>query len=207
MALGDAYITVDETREYAQIRDGADDVAIAQVNRAVSRGVDDFCQRQFNDAGVVSARVFDVYDPWYLRVDDFSTLTGLIVKTDSSNNGGYASTVTTSVVAYPLNGVRNGVPGWPYNELVMAQTAFPWPTWIPNPVGPLVQVTARWGWPAVPPEVKQAALIKAARVFGRRYSTNGIVGTGDFVFRVTREADPDVVDLLSPLRRDVAAIA
>jgi hypothetical protein len=207
MALGDAYITVDELKDYAQIRDAIDDAALEQVTRAASASVENFCHRQFNDAGVATARVYDVTDPWYLRVDDFSTLTGLVVKTDTGNNGGYATTVTTSVVAHPLNGVRDGVPGWPFYELVMSQLKFPWPTWIVNPAGPLVQVTAQWGWAAVPPEVKQATLIKAARVFGRRYSTNGVIGAGDFVFRVSRESDPDVVDLLTPLKNPTVAIA
>lgn len=207
MALGDPFVTTDELKDYAQIRDAVDDATLEQITRAASSAVRLFCGRDFNDAGTPSARAYDVTDPWYLRVDDFSTTAGLVVKTDTGNNGGYATTVTTSVAAYPLNGVRNGVPGWPYNELQMARTATPWPTWMSNPFGPLVQVTARWGWAAIPAEVKQATLIKASRVFARRYSINGVIGTGDFVFRVSNQDDPDVISLLSPLRRDVAVIA
>jgi hypothetical protein len=207
MALDDAYISVDELKDYAQVRDAVDDASLEQVTRAASHGIEDFCGRQFNDAGSATARVYNVSDPWYLRVHDFSTLAGLVVKTDTGNNGTYATTVTTAVTAYPLNGVRNGQTGWPYYELTMSRTQFPWPTWVSHPAGPLVQVTARWGWASVPPEVKQATLIKASRVFGRRYSTNGVVGAGDFVFRVSREADPDVVEMLSGLRLDFAAVA
>jgi hypothetical protein len=206
MALGDPYCTVEELKDYAQVTDSVDDTVLTQITQAVSNSINDFCHRQFNDAGAATPRAYDVYDPWYLRVDDFSTLTGLVVKTDTGNNGGYATTVS-SYVARPLNGVVDGVPGNPFNELYMARTAPPWPTWMPNPYGPLVQVTARWGWASVPPEVKQACLIKCAKVFKRRYSIDGVVGTGDFAFRVSRFEDPDVAELLEPLRPDASVIA
>jgi hypothetical protein len=206
MALGDPYCNSEELKDYAQITDSVDDTILTQITVAVSNSINDFCRRQFNDAGSATPRTFDVYDPWYLRVDDFSTVTGLVVKTDTGNNGGYATTVT-AFTPYPLGGISNGVTGQPYNELVMARTAPPWPTWMPNPYGPLVQVTARWGWTAVPPEVKQACLIKCSKVFKRRYSIDGVVGVGDFAFRVSRFEDPDVAELLMPLRPDAAVIA
>lgn len=204
MALGDPYVTTDDALKYAQVNDSIDDALMEQITRGVSRGIEAYCRRQFNDAGSATAREFDVFDRWRLDVDDFSTLTGLVVKTDTGNNGGFATTIdaTTNLTAYPLNGTKNGVPGFPFEYLMMSNTQPSWPVWISNPNGPLVQVTAQWGWAKVPPEVMQACLIKCARILGRRYATGGAVGAGDFVFAVTGD-DRDVVDLLRPLRRGV----
>jgi hypothetical protein len=209
MALGDPYATPDDVVAYCGIADTFDDVTIEQVTRAVTGQINAFTHRQFNDAGTATARVFDVHDPWYLRVDDFSTTTGLVVKTDTGNNGGYGSTLTPGTYTpYPLNGVIDGEPGYPFHALVLSKVQLPWPTWIPNPAGPLVQVTAQWGWAAVPAEVRQAALIQCAKVFGRKFSANGVVGQGDFLFRVsTLPIDPDAAALLAPLRVDAVAIA
>ena len=208
MALTDPYVSLPELKEYTSIPDNVDDAVLEQVTRAVTRQASRYARRNFNDAGTVSARVYNVYDPWYLRVDDFSTVTGLIVKTDLGNNGTYSTTIANAnVTPYPLNGIRDGVPGFPFNELRMSRTQPMWPVWMPNPVGPLVQVTAQWGWAAVPPEVKQACLIQCANVFGRRYSPGGLAGQGDFVFRVsTLPLDPTASALLDPFRNDQVVI-
>jgi hypothetical protein len=201
VAIGDPYVTFAELKDYAQISDGVDDAVLEQVAGAASRGIERWCRRQFNDAGTVSPRVFRVTDRTRLQVDDFSTLTGLVVATDTTNNGSYATTVAnSSFLAWPPSGVLDGVSGYPFSRLDM-RTSW-WPVF-----GTAVQVTARWGWAAVPPEVVQATLIKATRVFRRRYAPDGLIGAGDFVFRVNQQMDPDVVDLLAPLRRVVFGVA
>jgi hypothetical protein len=64
-----------------------------------------------------------------------------------------------------------------------------------------LQVTARWGWSSVPIEVYEACLLKAAALYKRRDSVQGVAGFGDFgVVRIGR-SDPDVIDLLGPYRR------
>lgn len=201
MAIGDPYVTFTELKDYAQINDGVDDAVLEQVTRAASRGIERWCRRQFNDAGSATPRVFTVTDRSRLQVDDFSTLTGLVVATDTTNNGSFATTVAnSSFLAWPANGVLDGVPGYPFTRLDMFTSS--WPVY-----GTAVQVTARWGWDEVPPEVVQATLIKATRVFRRRYAPDGLIGQGDFVFRVNQQSDPDVVDLLAPLRRIVFGVA
>ena len=69
-------------------------------------------------------------------------------------------------------------------------------------VGPSVQVTAAWGWSAIPDEVKQAALIKAGALFRRKDSLEGILGGfQEFgAIRVGSREDRDVVALLKYYR-------
>jgi hypothetical protein len=187
MALGDQYVTTDELRDYCQIADSVDDQSLQRVARAVSNGVEEYCRRQFNDAGSASARVFYPASLNHVVVDDFSTITGLLVKTGDS-----FGTTLTNFTLEPLNGVEHGRPGFPFRKIRLYGSTFTTST----DRKPTVQVTARWGWTAVPDDVKQACLIKGAKVFKRRYSLDGVVGQGDFVFRVSRYEDPDVVDLL-----------
>lgn len=178
MALGDPYISVAELAEHVNIGDATDDAYMTSLVSAVSRGIEAHCGRQFNDAGSTSTRKYRPSSAYRVRVDDFHTTAGLIVVTDG--------TPTTGYELEPLNGLRNGVP-WPYDAIVLDR-----------PVGGLVEVTARWGWPSVPLDVRQATLIQAARIFGRRYSVNGLIGQGDFVFRVSIKPDADVMALLAP---------
>ncbi|MFC9247751.1 phage gp6-like head-tail connector protein [Streptomyces sp. NPDC057136] len=59
-----------------------------------------------------------------------------------------------------------------------------------------VRVTARYGWPAVPHDIEQAALIQAARLFRRKDSPEGVTGSAEWgVVRLSRR-DPDVWNLI-----------
>jgi hypothetical protein len=66
-----------------------------------------------------------------------------------------------------------------------------------------VKVTATFGWPAVPAEVRQAALIQAVRLFKRKGSPFGIAGSPEdgSEMRLLSRLDPDVENLLRHLRR------
>ena len=199
MALADAYITAAELKSQAHITDTADDTEITAVTLAVSRSIERYCSRQFNDAGSATARTYATSYSDCVRVDDFHTVTGLVVKSDTGLDGNYATTISSSNYdVWPFNGVIDGQPGHPYREIRLHTGA----TFLTGG-RPTVQVTAQWGFAAVPADVKQAALIQGARVFGRRYSHNGIVGAGDFAFRVSNQLDPDVQELLRHYRLGV----
>lgn len=198
MALGDAYVTTAEVVEYAQIQDTGDNDRIQAVTRAVSGLITSRCGRDFNVAASASARVFTPVNGDVVYVADISTSDGLIVKTDTAADGTYATTWTAAdYTLWPYDGVKNGRTGSPY-ERIMAVGSSAFPTCSRRPS---VQVTAKWGWAAVPYEVKEAALIQCARVLGRRYSTNGVIGTQDFVFRVPSQLDPDVALMLDGVAR------
>jgi hypothetical protein len=68
--------------------------------------------------------------------------------------------------------------------------------WLPS--SGRLQVTALWGWPAVPDEIEQATALYAARLYRRKDSPQGVIGGGDFgPVRVSR-IDPDVEALIAP---------
>lgn len=191
MALGDPYCSTDELRDYCQITDSVDDAYLSRVARAISNGIESYCRRQFNDSGSATARVYFPDSLNHVVVDDFHTITGLVVKT-----GATFTTTLTDYTLEPLNGVRHGRAGFPWNKIRLGAATFA----TSSTRQPTVQVTARWGWAAVPPDVQLAALMQGARKFGRRYSPSGLqtVGTGDLAFTayVSRVEDPDVMELL-----------
>jgi hypothetical protein len=63
-----------------------------------------------------------------------------------------------------------------------------------------LQVTAKFGWSAVPVDVEEACLLKAASLFKRKDAPFGVAGFGEFgVVRIRR--DSDVGELLNPYVR------
>jgi hypothetical protein len=65
-----------------------------------------------------------------------------------------------------------------------------------------VQVTGVWGWASVPISVTQATVIQASRIYKRLDSPLGVAGISDIgIMRVSNRLDPDVAQLVDPLRR------
>lgn len=197
MALGDPYVSVSQFKVYLGIGDVVDDTAVTDAVTSVSREIEKFCGRQFNDAGSATARVFRPDHAGLCQVDDFSTVTGLVVATDGGDDGTYETTwAASSYQLEPLNGVVDGESGWPWWR-IRAVVGQRFPTWC---VHPPVQVTARWGWTAVPAAVKQAALILAAETFKLKDAPFGVAGYGDFgPIRV--RSNPMAAAKLAPYRR------
>lgn len=176
MALGDAYITDPEFRTYLGLDDDGDSTLTTAAATAATAWVEQFTGRQFNKTTAATARVYRADDPCMVRVDDFHTTTDLVIKTDTANNGTYDQTwAATDYVLEPTGGIRLGVSGWPYKEIV-AVGDYRFPT-----VGGRrrVQVTAQWGWNAVPGPVKLATQVVAAFVFNLKNSPLGVASFAD----------------------------
>lgn len=179
MALGASYAQLAELRSRAGI-DAADtshDTELTEKLAGASREVERFCHRQFNDAGEVSTRVYRPETSCLVEVDDFHTTTGLIVATDEGDTGAYSTTwAATDYQLEPLNGVVDGETGWPWYDITaVAGRYFP-----RGHRRASVQVTAQWGWAAVPAPVKDACLIVAAESFKLREAPFGVAGFGEF---------------------------
>jgi len=124
------------------------------------------------------------------------------VKSSQQANQIFDTTWTTSDYQLePVNGILDGLTV-PYTR-IRAIGDYLWPT-LNNNFGEeaLVQVTALWGWPAVPEPITQATIIQASRIFKRYDSPLGVAGFGDLgVMRVSRALDPDVMQLVEPYRK------
>lgn len=202
MAVTNGYCTVAELRE--QFGDSGSKLSLALLERAInvtSRAIDKLCgypDRKFWLDATVETRVYRPDDPEVAWVDDIGTTTGLVIKTDTTGDGTYAT--TWDAADYQLE---------PLNADA-ADTAYAWwrivaiddKTFPVAPLRPTLQVTAKFGWSAVPDDVNEACILKAASLFKRKDSPDGVANFGDFgPVRISRRMDPDVFELLWPFMR------
>lgn len=162
--------------------DAASDTLISAAITAASRSIDARCGRRFYSDVTASARSYDIsgrttYNGarYSLLTDDISTPTGLLL-----NGSAWTQ----------YEAVR---PGRPITYLLSDLYAA-------SPFFDVVTVTAVWGWPAVPDEIKQATALLASRLYKRKDSPQGVIGSDQWgVTRVAR-FDPDVEALINPYR-------
>ncbi len=193
--MGD-YVALSELKTALGISGSGDDDFLNLGIDAAEQAINDLCGRKFTADGSASARTYRAQS--YLAVtDDISTLTGLVVKTDTSADGTFDTTWTAST-DYQVEPLNNIAKGRSVNNL-RAIGSYTFPVYGDGQVS--VEVTARWGWPAVPDTVKQAALMLASRLYGRKASPMGVIGVGDFgPVRISR-SDPDIAFLLMDYKR------
>lgn len=205
MAVTNGYCTVAEVRTH--LGDTGTKLTTESLEFAInaaSRAVDKFTGRKFWLDSAVATRVYRPTDAQRAWVDDIGTTTGLVVKTDTTGDYTWATTLASD--DYQLE---------PLNSDSAASEPYAWwiLTAIDDELFPIdsrrytLQVTAKFGWSAVPDEVKYAALLKSVSLFKRRDAPFGVAGFGEFgAVRITRR-DPDVLELLEPLiRYDLRAV-
>ena len=203
MTINQGYATRNQVKAALRIgtADTIDDDLIDNCVGAASRLIDGYCNRRFWQSGTAEARVFQAEDSFYCSIDDIAG-TAITLKTSSFADGNFD--VTWSASDYqlePLNGNLDGLT-WSYDK-IRAVGDYLFPTVNANYGDQaLVQVTAVFGWPAVPEPVTQATIIQASRIFKRYDSPLGVVGFGDLgQIRVSRYLDPDMAQLVEPYRR------
>ena len=203
MAIVNGYATRNQIKAALRIgtADTQDDELIDNCAGAASRLIDGYANRAFWVVGTATSRVFTAGSDFVCQVDDMSG-TAITVKSSQQANQIFDTTWTTSDYQLePVNGILDGLTV-PYTR-IRAIGDYLWPT-LNNNYGEetLVQVTALWGWPAVPEPITQATIIQASRIFKRYDSPLGVAGFGDLgVMRVSRALDPDVMQLVEPYRK------
>lgn len=202
MTITNGYATRNQVKAALRIgtADTIDDDLIDNCVAAASRLIDGYCNRRFWSNGTAT-RVYQAEDSFYCSIDDIAG-TAITLKTSSFADGNFD--VTWSASDYqlePLNGNLDGLT-WSYDK-IRAVGDYLFPTVNANyGEQALVQVTAVFGWPAIPEPVTQATIIQASRIFKRYDSPLGVAGFGDLgAIRVSRYLDPDMAQLVEPYRR------
>lgn len=191
------YASLDELKQFITI-----DTAVVDrddlLTIALDAAHDDLegdCGRRFYLDASATARTYDPADRvivdrgrQFLLVDDIGDDDGLVVETGVTTWTAVAGTVEYR----PENALVRG----------RAITSLMTPSGIwPTDPFTRVRVTARWGWPAVPPRVKAATLLSASRYYARRKSPQGVVGTADWGQITVRRTDPDYWGAISMFAR------
>ena len=203
MTITNGYATRNQVKAALRIgtADTLDDDLIDNCVGAASRLIDGYCNRRFWQSGTAEARVFQAEDSFYCSIDDIAG-TALTLKSSTQADGTFDLTWSRSDYQLePLNGNLDGLT-WSYDK-ILAVGDYLFPTVNANyGEQALVQVTAIFGWPAVPEPITQATIIQASRIFKRYDSPLGVAGFGDLgAIRVSRFLDPDMAQLVEPYRR------
>ena len=188
-------MALSELKTALGISGSADDTFLNLAIDAAEKSINDLCGRKFTADSSATARTYRA-QPYLAVTDDISTLTGLVVKTDTAADGTFDTTwASTDYQVEPLNNLTKGRS---VNNL-RAIGSYTYPVYGDGQVS--VEVTAKWGWPSVPDPVKQATLMMSSRLYGRKASPMGVIGVGDFgPVRISR-TDPDIAALLMDYKR------
>lgn len=200
MAITNGYCTLEQLKSEMRIvtSDTADDTRLEIAIAAASRQIDAHCGRRFWQDNTVKTREYYPDNPMVCHVDDISTTDGLVVKVDDGDDGLYATTLTlnTHYILLPLNAADDS-PVRPFTELRVVDTdgaaAFPL-----YHLRPGVQVTARFGWPAIPDDVTKACLIQSSQLFKAADAVFGAAQFGEagVALRVQARLNPMAEALL-----------
>jgi hypothetical protein len=182
MAWAPDYCTASELKAYLRITDTIDDVQIGIAITAASRALDKATGRQFGQLATAEQWQYTAFydrrlSRWIVPVDDFDTLTGLVVSISGAT--------VTDYQAGPRQAVAKGRV-WTHLALGSAVMA--------NTDDGGILVTAKWGWSTVPTAVKQACLLQTSRFLARRDSPYGVAGSPaeGSELRLLATVDPDV---------------
>jgi len=175
--------------------DLVDQDVIESAIEAASRQIDNHCGngRKFWQDATVVARSYYPSNSTMLFVDDISTLTGLVVKVDTSDNGTFDTTLTinTDFLVQPINAAAE-YPAQAWTSIRLLDGALSgWP----RPANrPTVQVTAKFGWPSVPDAVERACVFQAKNVYK---APDQMFGS----FQLAEEGSPMRIPTMDPLAR------
>ena len=193
MTLSNCYVTLEDikSRLGGATVDGGDTLLEARITSAC-RAIDVHCGQFFYDSGAATARTFRPRSIHRLKVDPFSTTTGLVVAADTSDDGTFAT--TWAAADYEVDYFGDN-PSYPFDTIV-AVGAYTFPIYYRR--RRTVQVTARWGWAAVPQNVLEAATILSVDLWKRKDTPFGIAtGSVDFGgLRIGRDVMAQVASLL-----------
>lgn len=206
------YATDELFRSFIHDTSSNDAEVVAQCLTSASRAVDKDCGRFFYADTTPTALTFNAGDQFCCELADcdmaweISTTTGLLVKTDTNGDGTYDATWTigTDFILEPANQARYGIRGWPYDTIrSIGSRSFPVASSRqPRPV----QVTAAWGWPAVPDGIVYASLLAANAMYKRGDAPFGVAGFDAFgVVRV--RSDPQYLSAIAPFIRTSRLVA
>lgn len=166
------------------------DDLLNQALSGASRSVDEYCERRFYLDAAATVRIYSTKGrvicqrdgSQRLMVDDIGSTAGLIVEVGD----GTTWTVVTDYETYPDNAIARR----------RAITALIAPTSTIFSDNRRARITARWGWPAIPSQVEQATLIQAERLYRRKDSPQGVMGSPEWGLVRVPNLDPDVKALL-----------
>ena len=205
MAISNGYTTLATFQAYTGMSTVTADetINIEKAIESASRSIDRMTNRRFWADATATARQYRATDFYRLFVDDISSTTGLLVKTDTGGDGTYETTLTFNV-DYILDPINAPQQERPFTVVTMVGT-----TLFPSPINlrPGIQVTAKFGWynGTPPDDVEEACLILSTDLVKRASSVGGVLGLSELGAIRMSPLGRDVQAMVRPYRREVLA--
>lgn len=196
VAIGAPYATRAELKREMGIADSntTQDALLDSKLLAATADINRYCHRQFGRDEVASPRTY-VMGKSGIDVDDIWDRADIAVTPYLGLVAGTPWTVASVVQLEPLNGVVDGVPGWPVTRLAYVSASF-----YSYGTKSTAEVTAKWGWASVPDDVKQACLLLANSGMNAKNAPFGVAAFGDYAVRIRQ--NPMAGEKLEPYRID-----
>ena len=215
--------TLDDVKTMLRLEDDSDDERLSWAIDAASRMIENATGRRFWQDTVATARTFTPLTPFKMDVDDFMTLSGLIVQTDPAGDGSFSQTFNNPTLQAdgsvtggdfqlePLNGLNEGQP-WPYERILDVRSLiFPIYGGISYPIAyaqALIKITAQWGWNYVPSDIAYAAKLQARDLFKADDVAFGATAFPEVgILRMKAALNPTVQLLIAKYSEVIARVA
>jgi len=169
------YATPEELKSRIGQGGTTDDFEILLACQGASREVDNICGRYFWRA--TDTRTYVPDTPWKTKIDDVVSVTTL--KIDRDGDGVYEESWVqgTDYRLTPYNPSSGGI-AWPFTGFKVTGGS-QLPPSVDGQAENIIQVAGVFGWPAVPADVKQAALLAATELLKMKDAPFGIAGISD----------------------------
>lgn len=184
-----SYATKEQLKAYVSIPadDTVDDTELTGKIVAASRSIDQHTRRQFGQVDEAELRSYTATaraGGALVVIDDLQDTADMAVMVDGA--------AVTPDRLWPTNAV---IKGGAFTRM-----------WLPTGTTcapDAVEITALWGWTAVPATIVEATLLQASRLFKRRDAPFGVAGSPDLgsEIRLLAKVDPDVAVMLRPYVR------
>jgi hypothetical protein len=212
MTSATRYATRAELRQRLDATDvesygAAEDAIHEAVLDAVSAAIDDYCGQTFYLTATGTTRYYTAEWSDVLVVPPLVSVDASGLQTDDNGTGTYGTTwASTDFTLWPWNAAAE-VPARPYTEIRVDERSTS--TGNTFPTGQRgVKVTGAWGWPAVPPQVREVCILESLRMLQQLQAPSGVVASaemGEFV--VMPQLHPTSAMMLRPFRRMTARVA
>lgn len=197
MAPTNGYCDTATVKTTLNIGDSSHDTRLDQIITAVSRAIDDKCERRFYAAS--ETRYYTAGHWYWLPIaDDLLSVSALA--TDQTGSRAYDTVwAAGDYDLYPYNAALDG---YPYGGIMVNRLSghFAFPQNLPRGV----KVTGSFGYAAATPDVvREACILQTVRLYKRVDLPFGVAGSGEFgqANIGSIRLDPDVADLLFKIRR------
>lgn len=187
MAIGDPYITRVELKAVLEISGSTEDDLIDRAINGASRAIE---RRSgwptFWNTGTAQARTVNVSRRVVPVRHSLYSYTKVLLRDGIASSTGFVVTGFGTAALMPEDAISDGSPA--------DAIRLPWGASFGS-YGTL-SVTAIWGWPSVPADIKMACQMQAHRYYNRKGSPEGVAGSAEWGITRIPPLDPDVLSIL-----------